>query len=93
MRESRRLVKTSTKGIYKRGNGYVVRYRDPSGKDRKRCALTQAEARRIQSELRADIGRGEYRTTTRITFEEYAVAVLDELEKPKHVGKRFGVAY
>jgi putative NADH-flavin reductase len=28
-----------------------------------------------------------------ITFEDYAVAVLDELEKPKHVGKRFGVAY
>jgi Putative NADH-flavin reductase len=28
-----------------------------------------------------------------ITFEDYAVAVLDELEHPKHVGKRFGVAY
>ncbi|MDB4873902.1 MAG: dTDP-4-dehydrorhamnose reductase [Gemmatimonadetes bacterium] len=28
-----------------------------------------------------------------ISFEDYAVAVLDELERPKHVGKRFGVAY
>lgn len=28
-----------------------------------------------------------------ITFEDYAVAVLDELEKPKHVGRRFAVAY
>ncbi len=28
-----------------------------------------------------------------ITFEDYAVAVLDELEKPQHVGERFGVAY
>jgi putative NADH-flavin reductase len=28
-----------------------------------------------------------------ITFEDYAVAVLDELEHPQHVGKRFGVAY
>ena len=28
-----------------------------------------------------------------ITFEDYAVAVLDELERPKYVGKRFGVAY
>jgi putative NADH-flavin reductase len=28
-----------------------------------------------------------------ITFEDFAVAVLDELEKPDHVGKRFGVAY
>ena len=47
---------------------------------------------------------GKYRTTTDqllkddsgrsfITFEDYAVAVVDELENPKHVGKRFGVAY
>ena len=28
-----------------------------------------------------------------ITFEDYAVAVLDELESPKHVGRRFAVAY
>jgi putative NADH-flavin reductase len=47
---------------------------------------------------------GKYRTTddklltddkgkSHITFEDYAVAVLDELERPQHVGKRFGVAY
>jgi uncharacterized protein len=47
---------------------------------------------------------GQYRTTgdallvddkgkSFITFEDYAVAVLDELEQPRHVGKRFGVAY
>jgi putative NADH-flavin reductase len=47
---------------------------------------------------------GKYRTTqdhllkddsgrSFITFEDYAVAVLDELEHPQHVGKRFGVAY
>jgi hypothetical protein len=47
---------------------------------------------------------GRYRTTgdqvladsagkSFITFEDYAVAVLDELEKPQHVGRRFGVAY
>ena len=28
-----------------------------------------------------------------ITFEDFAVAVLDELEHPAHVGRRFGVAY
>ncbi len=28
-----------------------------------------------------------------ISFEDYAVAVIDELERPQHVGKRFGVAY
>jgi putative NADH-flavin reductase len=47
---------------------------------------------------------GKYRTTgdqlltdargrSFITFEDYAVAVLDELERPQHVGRRFGVAY
>ena len=55
-----------------------------------------------------EIGPGErtgsYRTTddrmlfdtngkSFISFEDYAVAVLDELEQPKHVGRRFGVAY
>src|SRR3954469_7003551 len=28
-----------------------------------------------------------------ISFEDYAVAVLDELEQPQHVAQRFGVAY
>lgn len=56
----------------------------------------------------AEIGPGErtgnYRTTgdqllvdasgkSFITFEDYAVAVLDELERPQHIGRRFGVAY
>ena len=47
---------------------------------------------------------GKYRTTddqllvddkgrSFISFEDYAVAVIDELEKPQHVSKRFGVAY
>jgi hypothetical protein len=47
---------------------------------------------------------GRYRTTgdqflvddqgrSFITFEDYAVAVVDELEQPQHVGRRFGVAY
>ena len=55
-----------------------------------------------------EIGPGErtgtYRTTGEqllfdangksfISFEDYAVAVLDELERPQHVGRRFGVAY
>jgi putative NADH-flavin reductase len=47
---------------------------------------------------------GAYRTTgdrlladaqgrSAITFEDFAVAVLDELERPAHVRQRFGVAY
>ena len=56
----------------------------------------------------AEVGPGErtgnYRTTddrfltddkgkSFITFEDYAVALIDELEHPKHAGRRFGVAY
>lgn len=56
----------------------------------------------------AEIGPGErtgrYRTTDEtvitdangksfITFEDYAVAVVDELEHPAHIARRFGVAY
>jgi putative NADH-flavin reductase len=56
----------------------------------------------------AEIGPGDrsgnYRTTddrfladdqgkSFITFEDYAVALVDELEHPKHAGRRFGVAY
>lgn len=47
---------------------------------------------------------GNYRTTgdalltdesgnSVISYEDYAIALLDELESPKHVGRRFGVAY
>ena len=47
---------------------------------------------------------GRYRTTgdqyipdakgqSRISFEDYAVALVDELEHRNHVGRRFGVAY
>ena len=44
--------------------------------------------RTAQDELLAD-GAGR----SFISFEDYAVAVIDELERPKHVGRRFGVAY
>lgn len=47
---------------------------------------------------------GKYRTTgdqlltdeagnSTISYEDYAVALLDELENPRHTGRRFGVAY
>jgi uncharacterized protein len=47
---------------------------------------------------------GKYRTTddqllvddqgnSFISFEDYAVAVVDELERPQHISRRFGVAY
>ncbi len=56
------------------------------------------------AEIHAGERTGHYRTTgdrlladaqgkSTITFEDYAVALLDELERPKHVRQRFGVAY
>lgn len=71
--DSRRLVKTGTPGIYRRGGSYVVVGRDFSGKQVKRFAKTLAEARVRKAELRADVARGEYRKTSRVSFADYAV--------------------
>src|SRR5581483_10587004 len=68
----RRLAQTATPGIYKRGNRYVIRYRDPRGKQKKAFAKTRAEARDLKSTLTADVKRGEYRQLARTTFAEYA---------------------
>jgi integrase len=70
--QSRRLVRTSTPGVYKRGSRYVVVFRDPGGRQRKRSARTLAEARDLKATLRADVSRGEYRTLSRVTFADYA---------------------
>jgi integrase len=66
------LERTRTPGIFKRGSRYVVAYRDPHGRQRRASAATMAEARAIQSGVRADIQRGEYRMQSRTTFAEYA---------------------
>jgi integrase len=66
------LEKTSVPGIYRRGGRYVVAYRDPSGKQRRRSAGTMAEARALKAELTADLHRGEYREHSRVTFADYA---------------------
>lgn len=68
---SRPLQRTSTPGIYKRDDRYIVVFKDPSGRQRKRFARTLAEARRLKSELTADVQRGEYREQSRVTFAEH----------------------
>jgi len=74
---TRPLERTKHPGIYKRGNRYVVIYRDPQGRQRKRAARTLAEARDLKATLRADVTRGEYRSQSRTTFAEYAAEWLD----------------
>ncbi len=60
-----KLVRTKTPGVYKRGGRYVVTFRDPSGKPRKRFASTYTEAKRLKSALSADVARGEYRAVSK----------------------------
>jgi integrase len=59
-------------GIYRRGNRYVVRYRDGHGHGHKAFARTLAEARDLKAALTADVRRGEHRQLSRVTFVEYA---------------------
>jgi integrase len=74
--DDRRLAKTATPGIYKRGGRYVVRFRDAHGKQHKRFARTLAEARELKATETADVKRGEYRALSRVTFAEYAASWL-----------------
>ncbi len=68
------LEKTKTPGVYKRGNRYVVTYRDPDGKGRKKAVGTLAEAKALKSAIATDIERGEYNDATQARFPDYARA-------------------
>lgn len=65
------MQRTSVRGIFRKGNRYVVVYRH-RGQQRKRSFRTLADARQGKAEITADIGRGEYRQTAQSTFGEYA---------------------
>src|SRR5947209_1999782 len=68
---SRKLERTKYPGIYSRGGAYVVVYRDPSGKQRKKAAHTIAEAQKLKSSLVTDVDRGEWREQSAVTFAEH----------------------
>jgi integrase len=88
--DRRKLVRTKTPGIYRRGESYVVIGRDSRGKQVKRFARTLAEARVAKSELRTDVHRGEYRALSRVTFEAYATDWLDTYTGRTRSGVRAG---
>jgi integrase len=73
----RKLERTRTPGVYKRGGRFCVTFRDPSGVQRKRAAKTYSEAKNLKAALRADIARGEFRQLPRVTFENYAREWID----------------
>jgi integrase len=67
----RQLERTKHAGIFRRGGRYVVIYRDPSGRQRKRAANTLAEARALKSSLTTDVARGEWRQSSTARFDEH----------------------
>lgn len=69
--ESRRLARTKTPGVFKRGGAYVVRYRDATGRQKQRSARTYDEARKLRSALNTDVARGEHRELSRVKFTDY----------------------
>jgi integrase len=88
--DRRKLERTKTPGIYRRGESYVVVGRDSHGKQVKRFARTLAEARVAKSELRTDVHRGEYRQLSRVTFQDYATEWLDSYTGRSSSGVRPG---
>ncbi len=75
--DPRKLVRTKTPGIFKRGSSYVVTYRKPNGGRGKKFVRTYAEAKTLRASLTADVHRGEYRETTRAAFDDYAREWID----------------
>jgi integrase len=69
---SQTLVRTSTPGVYRKGSRYIVVFRDPRGRQRKRSARTLAEARTLKAALTTDVHRFEYLEQSKVTFTEYA---------------------
>jgi integrase len=79
--DRRRTTRTRYPGIYAReGGGYVVMYRDPGGRQRKKTARTLAEARAHQSAIKADLARGEFRRDSGVTFVDYARAWIESYQ-------------
>jgi integrase len=74
---SRRLERTSTPGIYRRGRSYCVCFRDQTGKQRRRAARTLAEARALKASLTTDVKRGEFQPASKVTFADYAAEWIE----------------
>jgi integrase len=68
--KTRELEKTKHPGIYRRGNRYVVIFRDGTGHQRKQAADTHAHARAVQAEHRLDPGGDT--AVSRERFRDYA---------------------
>ncbi len=68
---TRRLTRTSTPGVYRRGSRYVAVVRDADGRQVKRAAKTLAEARAIRARLTTAANEGDTIRETRETLATY----------------------
>ncbi len=59
-------------GIYRRGSRYVVTFRDPQGRPRKRFVPNLKTAAALRAALKTDISRGEFQARSQVTFADYA---------------------
>jgi integrase len=75
--QDRALVKTSTPGVYRRGNRYVVIVRDADGKQRKKFCRTLAEARAKRAEMIDKAGKGEEIAESKLTVRAYFDSWID----------------
>jgi integrase len=75
-----KLTKTSTPGVFKRGNRYAVIYRDGEGRQRQQSARTYDEARRLRSTREASVSDGSYQAQTRERFADYALAWVERYQ-------------
>jgi hypothetical protein len=78
-KDSRKLDRTRTPGIFKKGDRYVVVYY-AGGKQRKEFARTYDEARRIKREREADRDRGEWQERTTITLHGFLNEWIDRYQ-------------
>ena len=83
--DHRRMIRTRTPGVFRRGGRYVVTFRDAHGKQRKRSAPTYDAARKLKAKLDADVARGEYQDASNLTLREY---FLEWVERYQGRGQR-----
>ena len=83
--DHRRMIRTRTPGVFRRGGRYVVTFRDAHGKPRKRSAPTYDAARKLKAKLDADVARGEYQDASNLTLREY---FLEWVERYQGRGQR-----
>ncbi len=76
-------VKTSVKGVYKRGNSYQVTWRDREGSYRSKSVPTFEQARRLKGQVEYEKSLPVQEMSKRVRFEDFAREWIES-----YVGKR-----